>query len=420
MPVGFEHHEHSLLRQTDTSESDAFVAEASRIAGELSRYAIRRGPGAAWIGLDWLGDAEVFQLVCLGQELYNGAAGIAVFLAAHAAVTGSNRSAELALAAVSHLRKNLKSRNAARLARSMGIGGAVGLGSIVYALCVISECLRDGDLLADALTAAELFTDELVAADRLLDIIGGSAGAIVGLLRLYRDTRSADVLRRAVKCGEHLLAQPRLGADGMRSWVGQGFTPRALNGMSHGAAGYAYALAALSVPSGRQEFAHAAAECIAYEDSSYDPQHKNWPDFRSNTGLAWPSRWCHGAVGIGLARLATAKSAALEPMRLNSDIGNALEGAAQCPSCEVDTLCCGTLGRIEFLSEAGRSLHRSDLRQLASQSLMAVVERAASTDYRWNSGTRQFNLGLFRGLSGVGYTLLRQVKPSLPNILIWQ
>ena len=77
---------------------EIFVAEADKIAEELSRYAIRRGPGAAWIGLDWLGDSEVFQLVCLGPELYNGVSGIAVFLAAHAAVTGCKSSGELALA----------------------------------------------------------------------------------------------------------------------------------------------------------------------------------------------------------------------------------------------------------------------------------------------------------------------------------
>jgi type 2 lantibiotic biosynthesis protein LanM len=88
---------------------EVFTAEAARIAAELARRAIRRGPGAAWIGLDWLGDAEVFQLVCLGPDLYNGVSGIALFLAAHAAVTGSKPSRELALAAVAHLRKSLKS-----------------------------------------------------------------------------------------------------------------------------------------------------------------------------------------------------------------------------------------------------------------------------------------------------------------------
>jgi len=45
---------------------------------------------------------------------------------------------------------------------------------------------------------------------------------------------------------------------------------------------------------------------------------------------------------------------------------------------------------------------------------------ASIGDYRWNSGKRQFNLGLFRGLAGVGYTSLRQAEPSLPNVLIWE
>ena len=75
------------------------VAATDRIVDDISRQAIRRGSSVAWISLDWPGDSEFFQLVC-----------------------------------VSHLRRNLKSRNAARVARSIGVGGAVGLGSIVYAL----------------------------------------------------------------------------------------------------------------------------------------------------------------------------------------------------------------------------------------------------------------------------------------------
>ena len=140
--------------------------------------------------------------------------------------------------------------------------------------------MRDDDLLADAHVAAGLFTDELIAADKQLDVIGGSAGAILGLLRLYRDTRSDDVLRRAIKCGEHLLGQSRLGPEGRRSWVGQGLGPRPLNGMSHGAAGFAYALASLSAATRREDFARAASECIAFENSSYDAERNNWPDLR--------------------------------------------------------------------------------------------------------------------------------------------
>ena len=400
---------------------EVFIAEADEIAEELSRYAIRRGPGAAWIGLDWLGDSEVFQLVCLGPELYNGVSGIAVFLAAHAVVTKSKSSGELALAALSHLRKNLKSRNAARIARSLGIGGATGLGSIIYALTVISKCLNDNGLLADAHVAAELFTDDLIAADKQLDVMGGSAGAILGLLRLYRDTQSSDVLMRATRCGEHLLGQRRVGSEDRRSWSGQGSGPQGLNGMSHGAAGFAYALASLAAATGRGEFAMAASECVAFEDSSYNAERNNWPDFRGNGVPGWPCQWCHGAPGIGLARIATIKQGGLDSERLSTDIRNALMGVERSWPVHVDTLCCGTLGSIEFFCEAGSALGRNDLRELASRRLMAVLETARSSgDYRWNSGDRRFNLGLFRGLAGVGYTSLRQVDDSLPNVIIWE
>jgi type 2 lantibiotic biosynthesis protein LanM len=415
------------LQETSRQDSaiaptkETFIAEADRIAAELSHYAIRRGPGAAWIGLDWLGDSEFSQLVCLGPDLYNGICGIGVFLAAHAAVTGNKASAELAYAGLAQLRKNLKSRNAARMARALGLGGAVGLGSVVYALAVMAKCLHDDGLLADARQAAELFTDDLITADKQLDVVSGSAGAILGLLRLYRDTGSDDVLRRAVKCGEHLLGQPRLGSEGRRTWVGQGSGPRGLNGMSHGAAGFAYALTSLAQATGRAEFAQAAAECIAFENSSYDAQRHNWPDLRDTGGLSWPCQWCHGAPGIGLARIATAKLRGTDDARLVTDIQNAVEGVKLGRPTAVDTLCCGALGGVEFFCAAGEALGRDDLRGLAAQRLTAVLRTAAAAgDYRWNSGKGRFNLGMFRGIAGVGYTLLRRVDGSLPNVIIWE
>ena len=410
-----------LRADVPTAPSPAlFRAEADKIAEEIARYAIRRGPGAAWIGLDWLGDSEVFQLVCLGPDLYNGASGIAGFLAAHAAVTGHTPSRELALAAVAHLRKSLRGRNAARIARSLGLGGATGLGSVVYALTVMSKCLQDEALRKDAHAAVELFTDDLIAADQQLDVMGGSAGAILALLRLYRDSGSEAVLRRAIKCGEHLAEQSRRGPEGRQCWVGQGFGERALNGMSHGAAGFAYALASLAAASGRDEFAQAAAQCIAFENSSYDAARNNWPDVR-NSEPSWPCQWCHGASGIGLARAAMLRRGGMDAKLLANDIGNAVEGVQHSWPGVVDTLCCGTLGSIEFFCEAGNALGRSDLRDLAAQRLAGLLQAASSVgDYRWNNGARRFNLGLFRGLAGVGYTALRRLDPSLPNVLIWE
>ncbi len=104
-----------------------------------------------------------------------------------------------------------------------------------------------------------------------------------------------------------------------------------------------------------------------------------------------------------------------------TDIRNALAGAERRWPGHVDTLCCGTFGNNEFFCEAASALDRDDLRELASRRLTAVLGSAAkSGDYRWNNGERQFNLGLFRGLAGAGYTFLRQVDGSITNVLIWE
>lgn len=397
-----------------------FLTEADSIFQHVSASAIRRGPGAAWLGLDWLGDADVSQLVALRYDLYNGSTGIAFFLAAYARTTGDPHGRDLARdltrAAIAPLRKDLHSPTAARLARGIGIGGASGLGSIVYALASIADFLADDEILADAKAAAGLFSKDLIAADKALDVIGGSAGAILGLLRLYRTTQSADVLARAVHCADHLLGQPKQGSSESGCWVGQGAGSQPLNGMSHGAAGFAYAFARLAEVTQAARFVAAAHDCMAFENMSFSPERRNWPDLRFSTpqeSQAWSCQWCHGATGIGMARLGTLR-AGIEPTFIRQDIANALSCAESSWPSSGDTLCCGNLGTIELLASAGQL--ESSRAKLAS--LVAVAR--STGDYALGTGGKRFNLGLFRGLAGVGYSLLRQVNRSLPNVLLWE
>lgn len=396
--------------------------EADKIAEELFCYAIRRGGTASWIGLDWIPDSRFGQLLPLRSDLYNGAPGISVFLAAHAKVTGSERSSALAIEGIAQLRQLLRDGGAARVMRSVGVGGASGLGSMVYALVVVAQLLGRGDILLDAHEASALLSREVVGVDRTLDVLGGSAGAVLSLLRLHRMSGDAAALQHASACGEHLLGTPRAGTGAPRSWAGLGTGGRPLNGMAHGAAGFAYALAALAKATGRDEFAQAAFECVAFENSTFDEARADWPDLRGDYGPHWPCAWCHGAPGIGLARIGMSRALGDGPdtNALTEDVERAARGVSDAGAPPTDTLCCGTLGTVEFLAEAGRQLNRHELKDLSDTRLEEVIASASVADYRWYSGERRFNLGLFRGLAGVGYTCLRRVHDSLPNILIWE
>lgn len=365
---------------------DELGAEADAIAEEVARHAVRRGPGAAWTGLNWFPESDVAQLAVLGHDLYNGSCGIALFLAAHARSRGSSVSADLAVAALTRLRAELGGRNASHLARLLGIGGATGLGSVVYALTVTATLLRDDDLRADAVRAADLITDDLIAADTRFDVVAGSAGAALALLRLHADTGAPQTLARAVRCGDRLLRNPP--------------APGALDGISHGAAGFAYALAALAGATGRRDYRDAALAWVELERNRFD----------ANAHAR--AQWCHGAAGIGLARLAMTNRG-LATSAVCDDIDWALRGAEGVWPGHVDTLCCGALGGIELFRAAGRG-------DVAAQRLSSVIaNRRATGSYRWNGGATRVNVGLFRGLSGVGYTCLRGIDATLPNVLVW-
>src|SRR6266487_5324988 len=194
------------------------------------------------LGLQNLPWAGRYQLQPLGYDLYSGTSGVALFLAAIDYVTkgkGSSCYRDLALAATQPLCQALRYR-ARQMVRVIGIGGASGLGSVVYALVCISRFLDKPSLLEEAQLAALLITEEQIVSDRALDIIAGSAEAILGLLALYDASPGQAILERAIACGQHLLRVRTRSASGERSW--QTIGGRLLTGFSHGAAGIIYAL----------------------------------------------------------------------------------------------------------------------------------------------------------------------------------
>ena len=216
-----------------------FWREATIVAETLAHLAVLENGSANWLAIN----EPERKITALESNLYSGTAGIAIFLADYARIAKQDKFKDLSLAAIASVRAKIYSRDAVVFAHEIGIGGAVGLGSIIYAFTTISNFLNEPSLLEDAGVAAQLLTDSLIAEDTKLDIIAGSAGTILSLLRLYRETRQARVLERAILCGDHLLASYQLDANGRRYWAGVGVGVNLLTGMSHGAAGFGFAFA---------------------------------------------------------------------------------------------------------------------------------------------------------------------------------
>ncbi len=201
-------HVHACCDDDDTKDSagaegtwltyEEKISRALTIARELSRRAVRAPHGGTtWIGLQRLNASGRYRLRATDFSLYWGRTGIAVFLAAAAKAVGDNELRDLAWSALrplteSSLRHTYYRHNLA----AMGPGGALGLGSVVYALTCVGRWFEDGTLLEAASRIAEMITPSLLLKFRSNDVATGSAGALLALLTLHDVTAEQDVLER--------------------------------------------------------------------------------------------------------------------------------------------------------------------------------------------------------------------------------
>ena len=402
---------------------EQLVQQAVMIANQLQLRAIRADDSSAtWIGLEYLPQAERLQLQPLGWGLCDGSCGVALFLAALANVTGNQEFRDLGLEALLPVRRVLQNTSSTKiqqmLAKQIGIGAGMGIGSILYALVRISQFLGEPTLLQDAKQVASWLQPEWINTDENLDIVLGAAGTILGLLALYEVTTDPTVLEQAIACGSHLLSCQTTSKTDHRAWLT--LNGKFLTGFSHGAAGIAYALLRLYETTQIPTFLAAAREALDYERSVFSPAAENWPDLR-NEKNSFMTSWCHGAPGIGLARLGGLS--VLDNFEVRQEIEFALKTTQKSSLLRVDRLCCGNFGLIEVLLVASRQLSSPKLLETAQKRAAWVVNRAEQTGSFHlfpNSPKDIFNPSLFMGTAGIGYELLRLGYPNkLPSLLLW-
>ena len=420
---------------------DDFLGAADRIGSQLARDALWHGTRCNWTGdsMEFLEGHWQVAHRALGCDLYGGTSGVALFLGRLAAATGERLYAKVAAGALEQATARVETLKAG--ARSGFYAGALGVawtGVRVGLMIDAPRAVERSCALLQALAAEPLDAEGL-------DVTSGSAGAIGGLLdladALAHDSALAATLRAdAIRHGERLVATAKRSDRGL-SWPGPG-AGRGLCGLSHGAAGYAWALLALHRASGRSAFREAAGDALRYERSWFDVREQNWPDLRSlddagdgasnSVGpgvlgagrLGFMSAWCHGAPGIALARLAShalgggedclveaataaRTTAATTRLALASTQGNY-------------SLCHGLAGNADVLLEAGRRLADPAMQAMAFDIGRAGLALHVRTAAPWPCGV----LGggetpsLMLGLAGIGHFYLRLHNPALPTVLL--
>lgn len=391
---------------------------AATIAGQLADTAIWHGERCNWVGAvddEPDGAGTRIALRALGPELYDGTAGVALFLAEAATVLGDARLAATARGALGHALRHA--------AGTHGNGLHAGLLGIAYAAIRVATALRcelamEGarDVLSTWSRARGVPTD--------WDVIGGCAGAASALVVLADAMTDPSLLEIGASVGDELIAAAERTSDGWfwpaprRAWA------YGLCGFSHGAAGAGHALAELWAVSGEVRFRDAALAAFDYERAWFRRRNGAWPDLREIDRRAGPDvpapvspTWCNGAPGIALSRLRAAPLLESDAVLADADAALALTRAHVAElglyAPEEFSLCHGAAGAADVL------LYGEDASGLAEQIGTIGIEYYHGPVARFPCAVAYGETpGLFTGLAGIGLFYLRLHDSNVPTVLV--
>ncbi len=422
---------------------DELLEAASQIGEHIARQALWDGDRCTWEVTvpDRANDPRRPLRQPAEAPLYQGTAGIAWFLAELYRLSGESRLARAAEGGLGH------AVAAAAELPAVSFGFHSGRVGIAWVAARLAKTLGRPELRDQAWEVLRpLLGHE--SEDHGLDVIGGAAGAIPALVELAGLLERQEPLAMARGLGERLIAGAHREPRGW-SWSGAADGAiRHLNGLAHGASGFGLALLELACASGESRYLFAAEMAFLYERGFFDPQSSNWPDLRNKAigdyiyyGRTEELRqrlaagdtpehqprpmlaWCHGAPGIGLARLRafelTGQSlyreeldAALRSTRRS--LGGAQHGEGNY------SLCHGLSGNCELLLAAAAVLGDSSLTRECEEVAASGWERFGKAGRPWPCGTLEgrSDPSLLLGEAGIGYFFLRLAAPETPSPLL--
>ncbi len=396
---------------------DAFLQTAEQIAAKICRDAI-------WAGrrCNWLGDAREYVAfqpavvhAALGSEVYGGTSGIALFLGRIFKQTNERIFRITAEGAITQSLSRIDD-----IRPETGSSYYAGRLGVAQTAVQIGTLLNNEALIEAGLSIAIDIT-KLPVDTQMLDVISGSASGILTFLNLFEQFGREEFFQAAIQHGEHLLKHAVKDTNGY-SWqtISAHEASRNLCGLAHGAGGIGLGLLENYSATKDERYLTAAQEAIRYEQNWFNEEEGNYPDFRISEasvsqlqrGPGYMMAWCHGAPGIGIARVRSyelshdetyrkeAERAAETTIRHLTDMSGSHHNNY--------SLCHGMSGNALFLLYAGRVFQNETYRQVAHDVGIAGIEQYPKQRLPWACGVLEGGEtpNLMLGTAGIGHFYL--------------
>ncbi|WP_267378888.1 type 2 lanthipeptide synthetase LanM family protein [Bacillus sp. GM_Baccil_2] len=399
-----------LKEELKEIKTDIFIEEAKNIGYRLKEQVIHGSYNdATWVGLG-MNYHNQWQVTALDSGLYNGLSGIAMFLGYLGKVSGEEDFNRLAM-------QTMESISQQPIQEKSFASAFYGQASHLYILSHFDALYGENQKWKLYIQNSLNNIEKSVNNDQFYDLLGGSAGIIQVLLNIHEQFNNEQALNIAQKYGDHLIENKIVTERGI-GWSDPS-SQIMLGGLSHGTSGIAWSLLRLHKQTSKQKYFETALEAIRYDRSLYNSKNCNWADLRcsQHKSSEFSAAWCHGATGIGLSRLLYLPY--IKDTLLQQEIETAVSTTVDVGMGRSHSLCHGDLGNSELFHVAGNVLGRPEWNRMAhAVGMNTIKEKQEIGKYKTGVGRHIEIPGLFMGLSGIGYQLLRLAKPNqVPSVL---
>lgn len=341
----------------------------------------------------------------MGFYLYDGLAGMAVFMTELAARTEKEDYREMAAVLIRRLFSYTDSIYKQRRT-GLPTGAFAGEASILYTYLLLSIKIKK-PVFQDYLWRQGEITAQNLSDDKLYDVLDGNAGAVMVFLAVWKATGDKIFFNWARTAGDILLRRATVFEWGL-GWKNS-ITEDVLTGFAHGTAGIMLALARLGQATKEKGYTQAAVLAWRHEMHYYRNELSDWADLRPSEAEKQDGKmaWCHGWGGIVMACLAAMpylkESMETEDMAEMERILTQTKAKQKRLSSETAAcLCHGMAGNAAILYGVGKKEDAvCKLNRLAQQIC------AGKEDLQDCLITEECdNYGLMSGIAGIGYACL--------------
>ncbi|MGG7177955.1 type 2 lanthipeptide synthetase LanM family protein [Clostridium paraputrificum] len=390
--------------------------DALKIAEDVGNYILRKSikgkkdgrEELMWIGVRAVIKGNVSSIWASGTDLYNGNAGIGLFLAYLGELTNNEKFKNAALEVLNPIINPDE--------EEQNIGAFNGLAGNIYILYNVGKFMNKQEFIDFAYKEISLLV-KLIDSEDNYDVIGGQAGIILVATSLYKVIDDEKVKKDLLNIMN--VAYEQIKRQAITKKEGHTWSENGLLGFAHGNAGVEAALIKFFNITEREDALDLLKSAIKFDRRFFNKEKGGWPRAAENYEV-YSNFWCNGNAGMLLSRLILIEEGYKDKL-INEEIRFCIKRICTKGIGNDFSLCHGDLGNLLVLYRAAEVLKDEVLKGKVISTFNNYLENFEKEKIMEKEFKYTEKNGIMIGISGIGYSILKFLYYDVvPDILCFE